>query len=301
MGPQDQLEPPSRASAAPKEGTGSGVKTILLHVQNDTSLVMRLEAALSLARACEAHLSCLHVTPIEAYVAFDKVGGLLVMNDVMKALDEQEQAVRTKIEEKLRNEDVSWDYEQITGYAASQIVSHAALADLVVTGREPHRTDFAAPALRVLGDILYRARTPLFIPGDKYASADPTETAMIAWDGSYEAANAIRSSVGLLKLASNVHVLQIIEEAKEGTFPGTRLLEYLSRHEVHAELSTIEAPVDISDDEVISATLIARATAINASYVLMGGYSHSRIGEYIFGGVTRTLLAACPVPLIIAH
>jgi nucleotide-binding universal stress UspA family protein len=33
----------------------------------------------------------------------------------------------------------------------------------------------------------------------------------------------------------------------------------------------------------------------------MGGYSHTRIGEYVFGGVTRTLLNDCPVPLVVAH
>jgi hypothetical protein len=124
---------------------------------------------------------------------------------------------------------------------------------------------------------------------------------LIAWDGSYEAANAIRASIGLLKLASKVQVVQIMAEEKKDSFPGTRLLEYLSRHDIHAELSVIEAGVDSGDDDVISATLIARAEAINASYLLMGGYSHSRIGEYVFGGVTRTLLGGCPVPLLMAH
>jgi nucleotide-binding universal stress UspA family protein len=33
----------------------------------------------------------------------------------------------------------------------------------------------------------------------------------------------------------------------------------------------------------------------------MGGYNHSRLGEYVFGGVTRTMLAGSPVPLLIAH
>ena len=301
MRTQDQLELERSAIAEPRQRTDVGVKTILLHVQNDKSLAARLETALSLARACEAHLSCLHVTPIEAYVAFDSFGGVFVMNDVIKALDEEEQAVQAKIEKELRNEDVSWDYEQVTGNVCGQLVSHAALADLVVTGREPHRADFAGPAIGIMGDLLYRTRTPLFIPGDKDVPEDPTGTVMIAWDGSYEAANAVRSSVGLLKLASNVQVVQIVDEAKKESFPGTRLLEYLSRHDIHAELSMIEAGVDIRDDDVISATLMARAMAIKAGYILMGGYSHSRIGEYIFGGVTRTLLGGCPVPLLIAH
>lgn len=301
MRTQDQLELERSVTTKPRQHAAAGVKTVLLHVQDDKSLGSRLETALSLARACGAHLSCLHVTPIEAYVAFDSFGGVFVMNDVIKALDEEEQALRGKVEEELRNEDVSWDYEQVTGNVCGQLVSHAALADLVVTGREPHRANFAGPAIGIMGDLLYRARTPLFIPGEKGAPDDPTGTAMIAWDGSYEAANAIRSSIGLLKLASNVYVVQIIDEAKRNTFPGTRLLEYLSRHDIHAELSMIEAGVDIRDDDVISATLMARAAAINASYVVMGGYSHSRIGEYVFGGVTRTLLGSCPVPLLIAH
>jgi nucleotide-binding universal stress UspA family protein len=288
-------------SAAVQKTEAAGLKTILLHVQNDESRDKRLEYALSLARAFSAHVECLHITPIEAYVAFDSFGGVFVMNDVIKALDQEEVELRSAIEGRLRNEDVRWTYTQVTGNVAGQLVSHAALADLLVVGREPHKSDFPGAAVGLLGDLIHRSRTPLLISPDDGQICDPAGTAMIAWDGSYEAANAIRSSLAMLKAASNVHVLQIIEEDKKETFPSTRLLEYLSRHEIHAELSIIEAGVDIEDHDVISATLIARARALNAAYVVMGGYNHSRVGEYIFGGVTRTLLAGSPVPLVISH
>ena len=75
MEQQIQLD---RAAAPKLEAQGKGppgVKTILLHVQNDRALDQTLETALSLARACGAHLSCLHITPIEAYSAFDAMGG----------------------------------------------------------------------------------------------------------------------------------------------------------------------------------------------------------------------------------
>ena len=290
-----------KRSAAVQKTDAAGVRTILLHVQNDESRDQRLETALSLARACSAHVECLHVTPIEAYVAFDSFGGVFVMNNVIKALDQEEAELRSAIEGRLRNEDVRWSYAQVTGNVAGQLVSHAALADLLVVGREPHKSDFVGTAIGLLGDLIHRSRTPLFISSDDDQRCDPTGTAMIAWDGSYEAANAIRSSIGLLKLASNVQVLQITEEDKKETFPSTRLLEYLSRHEIHVELSIIEAGVDIQDSDVVSATLIARARALNAAYLVMGGYNHSRVGEYIFGGVTRTLLSNSPVPLVIAH
>ena len=47
--------------------------------------------------------------------------------------------------------------------------------------------------------------------------------------------------------------------------------------------------------------LMAQARSLGAGYIVMGGYNHSRIGQYLFGGVTRTMLSACPVGLVIAH
>lgn len=299
---QDQLElERTTASQARKAPRDSSPKTILLHVQDDDSLDSRIENALSVARACSAHVQCLHITPIEAYVAFDGIGGIFVMNDVIKSLDEEEAKLRARVEAKFRTQDVSWDYVQVTGNVAAQLIGRAALADLLITTRAPHRSDFAGPTVSFLGDLICRSRTALFIPVEDGPPCDPTGPALIAWDGSYEAANAVRLSVGMLGLASSVHVLKIVDEEKDEAFPGTQLLEYLSRHGVHAKLSVIEAGVDIVDDEVVSATILARAKALGSGYLVMGGYSHSRLSEYVFGGVTRTILKSSPIPLVIAH
>lgn len=296
----EQLERQQASEQASGGDVQAGVKTILLHVQNDKSLESRVENALSLARACEAHVSCAHITPIEAYVAFDSFGGVFVMNDVIKAVDEEAVKIREELKKKLMSEDVSWDYAETTANIPSQIVSRAALADLVVTGRDPHRTDFAGPTIGLLGELLYRSRTPLYIPADDGIPTDPTGAALIAWDGSYEAANAVRSAVGLLKIASDVRVIQIREKGDEA-FPGTKLLEYLSRHGIHSELVTEDASSRGSAQQFVSGALIAHAQALHASYLVMGGYNHSRVGQFMFGGVTRSLLSSCPVPLLIAH
>jgi nucleotide-binding universal stress UspA family protein len=299
MSAQDQLELDRPAAAESERNLPDlAPKTILVHIQDDESVNTRLQSALALGRAYSAHITCLHVTPIQAYVAFDSFGGVFVMKDVIEALDEQEAKLRSKIEAELRNEDVSWDYSQVTGSVESQLVRHAALADLLVTGRTPHRSDFVGPAISLLADVMYRSRTPLFIPQDDGPPADPTGPALIAWDGSYEAANAVRSALGMLALSSNVHVLQI-EEEKSETFPSTGLLEYLSRHGIHAEL-TVEPEAKL-DRDLIPDLLVARAMTVEASYLVMGGYNHNRIGEYLFGGVTRAMLKDAPLPIVIAH
>ncbi len=271
------------------------MKSILLHVQDDESLDSRLQTALSLTRASDGHLSCLHVTPIEAYVAFDTFGGVFVMQDIIESLDKHEANLRTRVEDQLEKEGVSWDYQQATGSALNKIVSSAALADVIVTGREFHKQTHAILPLSLLGDLLHRSRTPLVIPASNGVIGDPSGPVLIGWDGSYEAANAVRSSLGLLSLSSGVEI-SVVEEEPLKLFPATRLLEYLSRHEIHADLH-----VESAEKILIPDLLVARAEEIKASYLVMGGYGRSRVGEYFFGGVTRRLLQDSPVTLFIAR
>ena len=125
-------------------------------------------------------------------------------------------------------------------------------------------------------------------------------SALIAWNGSFEAANAVRSAIGLLKIASEVQVLQI-EEDKDPAFPSTRVLEYLSRHGIHAELKVERAHPGTGDIDFAFACLNSKAKQANASYIVMGGYGHSRVSEYVFGGVTRSMLSGSAVPLFMAR
>lgn len=271
------------------------MKTILLHVQENQTLVPRLEAALALARAFSAHLTCLHVTPIEAYAAIGAFDGAIFVADVAEALGKQEAEARSRIEEQLAAEDVSWDYEQVTGPVANVIIKHAALADLVVTGRDGGIAARRMMQIGLLGDLLHRCRTPLYIPPADGTPVDPTRPALVAWDGSFEAANAVRSSLPFLKGAASVLVLEV-RRSSEDEFPSTRLLEYLSRHGIHAELRT-----DLSAHEDVAAVIVGEASQTGSGTIVMGGYNHSRIGELLFGGVTRTLLLDCPIPLFMAH
>jgi nucleotide-binding universal stress UspA family protein len=300
MQPNQQLvmDRPEQRPAA-RSSDASSVKTILLHILDDEFHDARIETALALARAGSAHVSCLHVTPIEAYVAFDNFGGIFVMNDVIEKLDERDYELKKKVEERLKHEDVSWDYEQVTGNVASTLISRASLADLLVTTHEPRHHDFVGPTIGFLGDLLHRSSTPLFIPAFPGPRVDPAGTAVIAWNGSVETANAVRASLGLLRVASKVRVFEVAEE-KPGAraFPGTKLLEYLSRQGVHAELTLETSPTGDVDPDVVAGMIIAQAEGAGAAYVVMGAYSHSRVGEWIFGGVTRALLKDSPVALV---
>lgn len=279
------------SDAAP---TPAGIRTILFHVHDDDALDKRLQVALSLARAFGAHLHLLHVTPVEAYMVTDAFG-VFVSPQILQALEQEAAKLRARLQAQLAGEDVSWDYEDVTGELMAHIVQCASLADVVIAGRHPRQRDFNGPAVTFLGNVLETIRTPLLIIGDEADSIDPFGAAVVAWNGSYEAANALRAAVPMLKLASRVRLVKI-EEQPQGRFPSTRALEYLSRHGVHAELCE---RIQFADE--IGQEIVDQAVADRASYVVMGAFGHSRAGEFLFGGVTRSLLKACEVPLLMAR
>jgi nucleotide-binding universal stress UspA family protein len=271
------------------------MKSVLLHVQDDDTLEQRLQAALAMTRASGGHLSCLHVTPVSAYVAFDGFGGVFVMSEVVAALEDSANAIRRKVEDHLAKEDVSWDYEEVTGEPVHVIVQRAALADILVSGRDIPRGTAAKRAVGLLGDLLQKARIPILLPPGEGDPPDMNGTALIAWDGSYESANAVRQCVPLLQIAGDVRAIHI-EQQDDGRFPSTALMEYLSRHDISAELQVVAR-----GSHSVGETIIDEARRIGAAYVVLGGYGHSRAGEAVFGGVTRDFLKDSPVTLILAH
>lgn len=269
------------------------IKSILFYVHEDEGLNDRLEAALSLARACSAHVKLIQIIPIEAYTVVDAYASY-ASAEIVQALEEDAAKIRARLESQLRNEDVSWSFEVTTSSFVPALVKNGALADMLFVDRQPPVYELGRTALSVLGELVCRARGPLYLPADGAAKLDPFGVAVIAWNGSVEAASAVRGSIGMLQLASKVRVIRYLED-KDEAFPDTQLLEYLSRHGISAVLDTRPVTNDFADD------LLEYARVYGAQYVVMGAYGHSRAGEFLFGGVTRELLRSSPVALVMAH
>lgn len=75
----------------------------------------------------------------------------------------------------------------------------------------------------------------------------------------------------------------------------TRLNAALSRRGIHAEVYERSAEPTVED------ALMVAARELGAACIVMGGHGHSRMRELMFGGVTRAMLKACHVPLLLAH
>ena len=86
------------------------MKSVLLHVYDDDALDDRLQVALDICRTFDAHLTCLQVTPYNAYVSFEPLGGVYTQAAVLESVREREDDVRKRIGARLAQDDVRWDW-----------------------------------------------------------------------------------------------------------------------------------------------------------------------------------------------
>ncbi|MEN3972924.1 universal stress protein [Sphingomicrobium sp. XHP0235] len=275
------------------------MKTLLLHVQADPRVEARVDNAISIARACNAHIDALHVTAEETLASFESFGGIDADRSGAREFAASEDQLETRVREMLRKSGVDYDFERVTGSSTSALARYAAFADMIVAGRKSRLGASDSSAITMLGDLLISLQVPIFIRGDEQSEFDPTAPAIIAWDGSFEAANAVRDGIFFLQKTRAVHVVRVSEGAREvepGMYPLTRVMQYLSRNGVHAEYSRIA-----EIDGKTSTALLDFAEQKQAGLIAMGGYTQSRLGQRIFGGLTRTMLKGCPVALLMAH
>ncbi len=270
------------------------MRSILVYADHGPAMQARLETALSLARMTSGHVSVMVDTPIARYTTIDPLGGSFIAADAIRETMARDDAYADEIEARLAREDVAYDVIRCEDEPVAALADCARLADVVVLSRD---CDFA-------GSLALSTRCPiLLVPGPGIGGAGhdqavsgtrlPIARACIAWDGGNEAAAALRASVPLLG-GAEVQVLTVHE--KQGGFPSTEALRYLSRHGINAEFLEVER---VGSTEQ---SLAAAVKELEVDLLVLGAYGRSRMREYLFGGVTRHFLGNdVGPPLFLAH
>ena len=260
------------------------MRSILVFADRSSAMEPRLETALSLARCRGGHVTVVVDTPVSRYIAMDPMGGSYIASEALGDALAKDDAHAAEIEAHLAREDVPFDVVRCEDDPVEALAGAARLADLVLVS---HNCPFA-------GQLALTARCPVLVVRDGKQLAFPLGVGVVAWDGGDEAALALRYAAPLLREAGAVHVLTVDEKPRG--FPATDALRFLSRHGVSAELHTL------SRQDTTEETIDMAARGLGADLLVMGAYGHSRMREYLFGGVTRYFLEAPQAPaLLLAH
>ena len=111
------------------------------------------------------------------------------------------------------------------------------------------------------------------------------------------ATRAIADSLPFLQKAKQVEIVMVANKAgKDDEIPGVDLGQHLARHGLKVDVKRITSP-----DIDIPSTILSYAADSSADMIVMGGYGHSRLREFILGGVTRGILETMTVPALMSH
>jgi nucleotide-binding universal stress UspA family protein len=119
---------------------------------------------------------------------------------------------------------------------------------------------------------------------------------MVCWDGSRSAARAVADALPLLQRAGQVDLVTVETRERRNDLRGAQIAEHLARHKIKIDLKSLVAPDSETADVILS-----QAADSEADLIVMGGYGHSRLREFVLGGVTRSMLGAMTAPVLMAH
>lgn len=184
--------------------------------------------------------------------------------------------------------------EPAPGNAPNAIARIARNFDMTIAV-QPEGSDQGASGLMIEGVLFHSGRPLLILP---YIHRGPAKLGrvILAWDGGAAAARALTCAMPLLKRAGRVEVVTMVNGNRSTSdLPGFDVTRNLARHGIQAELKTLPRGDDVGS------LILSYAADENADLLVMGGYGHSRLREFVLGGATRTILSSMTLPVFMAH
>lgn len=277
------------------------IKNILVQVGSSDRSAATVRGAASVARKFNARLNGFFVMPDVAVVAAAPGGVAMdasLVEDLQKDAERQSAAAEAIFREAAGNlaQNGSWSRVDAMGIgsraAAAKVTRYA---DLVVAGpvgeREENQSVIHAQ------DLVLDSGRPLLLLRQAEASPVDARNVVVAWSESREAARAVFDSLPFLAAAETVAVVTVVKRDGEDSAPGRRIAGVLEDHGIAASVATVAR----KDGQSTSGALFDYAQRCGADLLVAGAYSHSRLREGLFGGVTKSIFGAAPVPVLLSH
>jgi len=273
---------------------GRSFATLMVHVDVARDCEQRVQLALALADRFQSTL--IGVAGLALRPAFT-AGGIVVYHD---PTEHDYRTVSARLDEIGRRFQAKGQHlKQIEWRAALElpfelVSREARAADLIIVGTR-HGGGGSVHELVDPGAILLRAGRPILVAPPTVGSPQ-LRRVVVAWKDTRECRRAVRDALPFMREAQDVWIVGIDEGQSGKAATLSDVAEYLRRHRV-------VAPREIwrRARGPVSTELLHLVRDEGADLLVAGGYGHSRLGEWIFGGVTHELLTASPVCCMLSH
>jgi nucleotide-binding universal stress UspA family protein len=277
------------------------IKDIVFHLSTRSGEAAAIDYAVSVAAAFSAHIAGI------AFALDPFVPPTMGIGDAVPAdwIDEQREEAQAaadnaiaRFEEAVRRNGIS---------AGSHRLDASLAGAAQMFGRIARRFDLsivrqAEPGKAPLEDLvieaaLFDAGRPVLVVPYIQKAVFTLDRVMVCWDGGRNAARAVGDAMPFLERAKSVEVVIVHGDAgKSDEIPGADIGEHLARHGLEVDVKRI-----VATEGKIMDTILSHAADAGTDFLVMGAYGHSRLREFILGGVTRGILSTMTVPVLLSH
>lgn len=274
-------------------------KDILVHADATPAAATRLDAAALLATAHKAHLVALHVDSIP-FTPVDLMGTGVTTELIEWQLNmrkERTEAAQQAVRAAEQRHGIAFEWRKVEGAIDDAVIDQGCYADLIVLSQNNRLTDIETPVGTMAGNILMAAGRPVLIVPNEFKGKSIGRRVLVAWKPGAEATRAVHDALPLLVQSEAVTVMRVNPGPEEPAHnAGFDLANHLARHGVKVTVTPVLAP-----DTAAGTAIVDQARAMQADLIVMGAYGHSRLRELVFGGATKQMLQAPPVPVLMSR
>jgi|SoiMethySBSTD1v2_1073268.scaffolds.fasta_scaffold335140_2 nucleotide-binding universal stress UspA family protein len=275
-------------------------KTIAVHLDDGPRCPIRIALAATLAARFEGKLVGIVPTGVpDAILSMDTAlpDGLEVVALSLAHLRERAEATARAFDTQCRALGVPAESRLVVEEALDAVVEHGRCSDLIMVGQTDRNRAADGVAFDFPQQVLLHAGPPILIVPYASVFASVGQDVLVGWKGTRESANALRNALPLLRSAQRVSLVEVAEApdlaAGDGSLVSAKA--WLESHGVKVRAHRELALASVGDQ------LLSRAADIGADLIVCGGYGHSRLREWMLGGVTRHLLDHMTVPVLFSH
>jgi nucleotide-binding universal stress UspA family protein len=275
------------------------IKDVLVSLPVGTSSKAVVDYAISVAKAFDAHLAGLAFAyePFVPGTVFDGVAASIIATYRAES-EKAGKAAAAKFDEAVRGTGVSAESHLLESgpTGAGELFAHMARHfDLSVVAQPDPEKDSLEELLPEAA--LFGSGRPVLVVPYIQRTGLKLDRVLVCWDGSRTAARAIGDAMPFLERAKSIDVITVSkDQGRRDELPGIDIAHHLARHKLRVDLKRIVA----TDIDVTSA-ILSHAADTGADMIVMGGYGHSRLREFVLGGATRGILSAMTVPILMSH
>lgn len=174
------------------------------------------------------------------------------------------------------------------------LADHARLHDLVVIGADS--SGLMSDRL-IAENLLFEIGRPMLVAPSGFTGVFACGRIAVAWDNSRVAARALGDALALMPGIEEVVLLTIGgEKAIRSSLDDDDIARMLRRRNVSARVARQEL-----NGKSIGTAIKDGVCEVGADLLVMGGYGHSRLRDFILGGATLSVLGDPRMPVLLSH